>query len=654
MTPRERVKALFLIQRRKPFKIFATIVIAIAAIAFFATWLVVINAPDNAPARQSITQSDPSDAQRSGDDATSQVQGALAEDIEIATADDLRRIIGSRDATLTIALATLTLAALAIIVTWLGLALTYLALLIAASAVVAPLLLYEPTHSLGILSMGIVVLCAAFFASLEGLRLLLSPTHPLSAVARNVLNEAVRMKVGIVFIVMLIALLASMPLVLDEAQPLRYRVQTFLKYASIATFWTLALLTLFFSCATVAFEQRDRTIWTTVCKPISSLQYILGKWLGIMVVNLALISVAAVGIFFFTEHLRRQPAIGEITPFVNANGTSVPTEDRLILESQVLIAREHRFPTLPTPDAALLRQAIETQISQALDRDPGANVDRLRAKIQQEVVDAFIMQTRNVDAADEQGFRQRNFLFENLHEARRKGRPITLRYKIHAGYNSPTDLYRIVFLVNEVPVVQEVPLDTSMSITLRPDVISEDGSLEIGVINGDPFTGRLNPFSMRFPPDELKILYTAGGYEINFVRIFSAMLIKLGFLSAVGVFAAASLSFPVACFLTALILFAAETSGFLQEGVDIYVRMAEKNDQYVLLRETIAAIARPVAWMFTAYDNIRPGNNLIEGRLLSWSSLAQGFLILALWATTALFAAWQVFKRRELAIYSGH
>ncbi|MFG0258695.1 MAG: ABC transporter permease [Phycisphaerales bacterium JB043] len=652
MTLKERVKALLLIQRRKPFKIFATIAIALIAVAFFATWLVVINAPDATQSSQSIQQQDQPSPTSTGE--PTEVEGVESADIQITTASDIRRIIGSRDATLTVALATLSLGALAIIVTWLGLALTYLALLLASSVVVAPLLLYEPTHSLGVLSMGVVVLCSSFFASLEGLRLLLSPTHPLSAVARNVLNEAVRMKIGLIFIVMLIALLASMPLFLDETSPLRYRVQTFLKYASIATFWTLALLTLFFSCATVAFEQRDRTIWTTVCKPISSLQYILGKWLGIMIVNVALISVAAAGIFFFTEHLRRQPAIGELSPFVNASGSSMPTEDRLILESQVLIAREHRMPTTPSPDVNLLRQAVDIQIQQALDRDPGANVEQLRAEFQKEALDAYIMSTRNVEAADESGFRQRNFLFENLHEARRKGRPITLRYKIHAGFNNPTELYRLVFLVNEIPIVEEVPLDTSMSITLRPDVIDDNGRLEIGVINGDPFTGQLNPFSFRFPPDELKILYTAGGYELNFIRIFSAMLIKLGFLAAVGVFGAASLSFPVACFLTALILFAAETSGFLNEGIGIYLSMAEKNDQFVIVRQTIAAIARPVAWMFTAYDAIRPGQNLVEGRLLSWGSLAQGFLIISAWATAALFAAWQIFKRRELAIYSGH
>ena len=82
--------------------------------------------------------------------------------------------------------------------------------------------------------------------------------------------------------------------------------------------------------------------------------------------------------------------------------------------------------------------------------------------------------------------------------------------------------------------------------------------------------------------------------------------------------------------------------------------MVVDSEAALATRETIAAIARPVAWMFTAYDNINPGRNLVEGRLLSWGALTQGFAIITSWAIGVLFAAWQVFKRRELAIYSGH
>jgi ABC-type transport system involved in multi-copper enzyme maturation permease subunit len=654
VTPIQRVRALARAQKSQRFKLLATGFIAIVAVAFFITWLVVINAPANQPlSDQSIAQQESSTAQ-STTDQPEENPGDLASTIQLSTADDLRQIIGSRDATLTVAMATATLAALAIVITWLGLGLTYVALLLAASLIVVPLLLYAPTHSLGVLTMDVVVLCAAFAASLETLRLVLYPSIPMAAVARNVLNEAVRMKIGMVFIITLILLLATMPLFLTDDSPLRYRIQSFLKYSTIATFWTLALLTLFFSCSTVAFEQRDRTIWSTVCKPITSLQYIMGKWLGIMVVNVAMISVAAAGIFFFTEFLRRQPALGEIAPFVNTDGSTVPTEDRLLLESQVLIAREARNPVSPLPDTNLLRAAIDEKFSQALERNPGANRAKLLSRSHKEVLDSYMLSTRTVEAADDKGFRQRDFTFTGLGKAKAQGKPITLRYIINSGTNSPTELYALVFLIGEVPIHKETPLNVAQTITLRPDVIQDDGTLVIGVINGDPFTGELNRFSFRFPPGEMQILYTAGGYELNFIRIFSAMLIKLGFLAAVGVFAATSMSFPVACFLTALVLFAAETAGFLNEGIAIYVQMGEKREQFVIMRKIIATVATPVAWMFTAYDNIKPGESLVQGRLLSWGTLAYGLTIIASWTLAVLIASWQVFKRRELAIYSGH
>ena len=101
-------------------------------------------------------------------------------------------------------------------------------------------------------------------------------------------------------------------------------------------------------------------------------------------------------------------------------------------------------------------------------------------------------------------------------------------------------------------------------------------------------------------------------------------------------------------------LFAAETAGFLTEGIDIYIGMGEKDGQIDYVRRAISTIASPVAWMFTAYDNIKPGESLVQGRLLSWGTLANGFAIIISWSLAVLFAAWQVFRRRELAIYSGH
>ena len=107
---------------------------------------------------------------------------------------------------------------------------------------------------------------------------------------------------------------------LEVDSPLRYRVQSFLQYGTGGSFWIIAILTLVFSVSTVAFEQRDKTIWQTMTKPVASWQYVLGKWLGVVGLNAVLLTVCASAVFLFTEYLRQQPARGEQSAFVTSTG----------------------------------------------------------------------------------------------------------------------------------------------------------------------------------------------------------------------------------------------------------------------------------------------------------------------------------------------
>ena len=411
----------------------------------------------------------------------------------------------------------------------------------------------------------------------------------------------------------------------------------------------LALLTLFFSVATVAFEQRDRTIWQTMAKPVAPWQYLLGKWAGVMAVNLALLSVAASGVFLFTEYLRSLPAQGEAAAFVNASGDTSPTPDRLMLESQVLVARESRLPTFEEIPDELLRQQFEARLAEALQRSDV----RQRALMERELLESirgeFRLVQRTIDPAA-----SRRFVFEGLQDARRLGRPITLRFKVQSGSNNPSELYRLLLVIAEAPLPREAALNVSQTVALRPEAINEQGELHVELLNGDPFAGVVNPWSITVPPDGLEVLYVAGGYEANFLRVMVALWVKLGFIAAVGVAAATFLSFPVACFLTFLVLFSAQTAGYLTEALDIYVGMQEKHGVSKLLQWVIQGVAGSVAWAFAAYAELRPSESLVEGRLLSWSQMTRSVGILILWTAGALTAGLAIFRKRELAIYSGH
>jgi len=233
---------------------------------------------------------------------------------------------------------------------WLGLGLTYVGVNLALAIVVTPLALFSATQGVAVLIGGAGQLALAFATLLRVAAISLGGSTPVTAVARTVLTEAVRMKLSGVFIVLLVFGLAGLPALLDPQEELRYRVQSFLQYAMGGTYVLVAMLTLFFSVATVAFEQRDKIIWQTMTKPVGAWQYVLGKWLGIVTLNACLLGVCGAGIFMFTEYLRAQPAIGERVAY--DSGAAGPiSEDRLILETRVLTARRVVGATPPVlPD----------------------------------------------------------------------------------------------------------------------------------------------------------------------------------------------------------------------------------------------------------------------------------------------------------------
>ena len=83
----------------------------------------------------------------------------------------------------------------------------------------------------------IAILSSSFLALMEVLKLVFSPSRPILAVARNVVAEAVRLRVSLVLIVLLMFGLAALPGLLDPGTPLRYRVQSFLEYGTGGRSW---------------------------------------------------------------------------------------------------------------------------------------------------------------------------------------------------------------------------------------------------------------------------------------------------------------------------------------------------------------------------------------------------------------------------------
>jgi len=643
-------------QRTTRFRVIVSALWFLLCASAFGGWVVTVYAPNHhetqaqAPSVQSQQQS----RQDQAVDAPSKIiDNATIQD----RVQDAQRALHARSALPAIAIGAAVVMAVGTTVIWLGLALTYSGLGVLALGATSLLSVFAQTQELAFIVGSVVGLAAMYSAFFSILEAAFSGRSPTMAVARNVLAEASRLRVSMGLTLLVLFWLSAVPLWLDSGGQLRYRVQSFLQYSVSGTFWIAATLTLFFAAATVAFEQRDKTIWQTLTKPIAPWQYLLGKWIGVMGINLALLTTVALGVFLYTEYLRQQPAAGETKAFVNLDGSDgrmSPSPDRLILESQVLTARVGEQATPQEIPEDVLRQTIEQRLQEEYTRDPSLRDDKqFRNEVQAQVLKEVHEQRWAVPPPSDVGFASVEYIFKGLQKARQRGKPLTLRYKIRAAGDDPSTIYHLLFVIAGAPVPAEAVLNSAHTIPLRAQAIDDDGVIRMQVFNGNPITGETNPWTMRFEPGSLEVLYPAGSYEANFVRVMLMLWIKLGFVAAVAIGSSTFLSFPIACLLTAVVLFAAETTGFVETALKQWT-FYNREGHFDPVAAPIRIGAMPAVLAFRGYASIKPTASLVDGRLVSTASLLKAIGLVGGWIIATLGLGWIIFRKRELATYSGH
>lgn len=693
MKPREIFGRIDRLQRARPFKIGASIlallvVVTLAVVAFVSlTAEGRLNEVQKARLVEQVERAQQEAielAQSEGRNASLAARAAVGEAL-IAAQDDLDSAEGVLSLSVTIALAAAVALAALLAIVWLGIAITWTALVLGAAAIAGPLLAYPSTELYGRLIGGVFFLTTAFVALLAGARALLSGRGAVLAVAANVISEAVRLKISLVFIVLLVLALPLIPNLLDASNPLRYRVQTFLQYSTSASFIALALLTLFFGCATVAFEQRDKTLWQTITKPIGPFRYLLGKWLGLITLNAVLLAVCAAGIFLFTEYLKHQTAQGEMRPFLAEHdesqhardGLTDPTqidvlhalmsytEDRRILMDEVLTARVTADPAPPIDRAgADFTGYVAQRLESARLGDPTFASDPAGlAQFEQQIFDEIVAQSRTLGTSGE-SFR-RVFVFEGLGGARDSDRPIQLRYKASAGGNRPDEQIWLTFnflnLGLQAAVERETALAQPFSVIVPPGAINDAGELAVEVINGrlgfNPSSGQMavrgNPLQVSLQgADGIQVTYSVGSFHANFLRVALVLWLKLAFLAMVAVWASTFLSFPVATLVAVSVFMLAESSAYVVDSVNFF-SVKNQAGEVVWYRVLVDWVASAAGRAFLGYASLEPTDRLVQGRLLPGVMLAWGVGFLGTCCAVLYAMGGYVFSRRELALYSG-
>ena len=506
---------------------------------------------------------------------------------------------------------------------------------------------------------GAVALAVGFVVGVAVLRQLLSGSYPVIGVARAIVEEAIGSRLSILLVMMVVVTLPILPLLLDPQERLAYRLQFLLTWSLSGASVLLAVITIALSCGSVCGDIESRRIHMTLSKPIHRSEYLLGKWLGVILLDGMLVGLVGIGVYAGVLALAKMPA--------------ADAADRLAVQEQVLTARVVARPVHPS--GADFDRSVAATIEEIRNSDP-ASFDRSPERARKRIVAQRVHEWHTVTAEVVS-----SYLFTGLDKQAIRAPVVQLRLEPFADNSSIARAdVRFALWLNERPfpirggehAAYTFSTGLTHTIDLPTEAIADDGTLRVTIANQNlVMPGEERPTSISFTPGEgLEVMYRAGSFGGNVVRGLLVMWAKLVLLAAAALAAAAWLGFPTALLASLMVYVTAAASSFFADAIDIYTGFDRKNDTLMdMLRLRLSLIFERIvkvewweliktfgAYFADAFLAVIPSfgtqdaiAQLATGRLVPLAEVASGLLVLAVAYPVALLAlGWVLLERRDL------
>ncbi len=481
----------------------------------------------------------------------------------------------------------------------------------------------------------------------------LSPGWAVLGIARTIVHEAVRMKiaVGLVFGVML--LVSVLPFMLDKNERLDYRMQTYLTWALSGSVAMLSLTTVYLSCGSLCGDLTRRHVYLSLTKPVSRATYVLGKWLGIALLNVLLVSLTGGGVYVFAKVVEHQRELNE--------------DDRLAVAEQVLVARVS-VPPSPPPEDDMQRLYAE-YVLQLESQNPDRVGQPLAPKTRKAIEQSILAHWYSIAPLDSKTYR-----FTGLSKGPQLGEGLQLRLRPQSVRPPPGGLIQLRIWLNQKPYEAVTLVDNHFHVrTLPADAVDPEGNLEVKIENVNPLNPRATfPSNVRFVPGEgVQLLYRVGSFGANLVRAMVVIWVRLVFLAALGLATATLLSFPVACLVSVMVYVTAAAKGFLSESLADFVvfptvqaswleRFAQIISRFFqklaageigeALKIPVRGVGEAFVSLIPPFSDYNPVPLVSDGRWVAYEMITQSGLVIGLvWAGGCVLAGCLIFRRRELA-----
>src|ERR1019366_1815948 len=154
------------------------------------------------------------------------------------------------------------------------------------------------------------------------------------AIAWLTWKAALRFRLFLVIAVLLLTAVVGLPLIIKDDGTARGFTQILLTYTLSVITGLLGLSTLWLSCGTLARDIEECQIQVVATKPIARWQIWLGKWLGIVTLNAALLAISGACVFGLLQW----------------RAAKLPPAEQKVLREEVLVARGSARPQNPVAE----------------------------------------------------------------------------------------------------------------------------------------------------------------------------------------------------------------------------------------------------------------------------------------------------------------
>ncbi len=403
---------------------------------------------------------------------------------------------------------------------------------------------------------GAAAMAVGYGAGVPALRRILARRSGIASVAGAVVDEAIRLRSTLVLLVLVAACIPLLPLLLDPSERLAYRVQFLVSWSLGTASLFLCVLTACLACGSVCGDIESGRIQMTLAKPLARWEYLVGKWLGLVLYGLLLVGLAGIGCATLVWML--------------AAGPAADAADRDAVTGQVLVARRRIAPQ--PADPAAYEAAIAAALAQ-LEADEADVFRAAPAAARQRIRRDYDRQWHTVTPD-----MVTTFVFPGLG---RRAADVQLQMEPRVT-NVDVDLADVRFALwlngrpwppaGDEPREQTLPSRARHVFDLPPELVATADDLELRIANRNLVPpGETRATAITFAPgDGLMLFVRTGGFTANLLRCLAITWCKLALVAAVGVAAAAAFDFPSAILATLVLYAGAVGNDFFRDALGSY------------------------------------------------------------------------------------